>query len=219
MIYLFGYLFYLVRDVAAPAVLVGLLAWLALWLPRRRGGLRKATLALLPALLVGVLRHQALEERFTHTERYQFKTYVAAPIPATLSELAMAVPSPEMFHDGALVQFKTDAATFSQLVHHTLPGSRFPALRERIAGAAMQTTCGGPELCYLRWDPAAPPAIPPIFSGLTAQAERLGEHPDTEFYVLGLAGERWMLEAWLYRHPATGGVELRQHILRRANGN
>ena len=113
MIYLLGLMIQWVGRALVPALLVlvagavvvGLVWWL--FLRRHRRAVVTAWVALgLVTVTFGGWRSWEVWRDFSHPEVRMFRNYIARPIPNEVTNLAMAVASPEMFHDGALIRFK-----------------------------------------------------------------------------------------------------------------
>ena len=205
---------------AAGAVVVGLVWWL--FLRRNRRAVVTAWLALiLVTVTFGGWRSWEVWRDFNHPERRMFRDYIARPIPNEVTNLAMAVASPEMFHDGALIRFQAPAELVRKIVDHSLPGSTALAVvagikrqsphdsadREVIAGADGQS--------YLKVNPDHFPKDGPEAHRWLRDKIEANAGPSREAYVLLRAGAWGHFQSVLTYDPATGTVIIQQNLERR----
>lgn len=150
-----------------------------------------------------------------------FRNCVANPIPSEVTNLVMAVASPEMFHDGALIRFQAPAGLFRKIVDHSLPGSTALAVvvemkrqsphpstdREVIAGADGQS--------YLKVTPDYFPKDGPEAHRWLRDRIEANVGPGRETYVLFRAGAWGHFQSVLTYDPANGTVIIQQNLERR----
>lgn len=232
MIYLLGLMIQWVGRALIPALLVlivgavvvGMVWWL--FLRRHRRAMVAAWLTLgLVTVAVGGWRSWEVWRDFSHPEVRMFRDYIARPIPNEVSNLAMAVASPEMFHDGALIRFQAPAGLVARIVDHSLPGSTALAVvadmkrqsphdaadREVIAGADGQS--------YLKVKPDHFPKDGPAVHRWLRDKLEANAGPGREAYVLLRAGAWGHFQSALTHDPATGTVIIQQNLERRRARN
>ena len=232
MIYLLGLMIQWVGRALIPALLVlvagavvvGLIWWL--FLRRNRRAVVTAWLILgLVAVSFGGWRSWEVWRDFSHPEVRMFRDYIARPIPSEVTNLAMAVASPEMFHDGALIRFQAPAGLVHKIVDHSLPGSTALAVvaemkrqsphdsadREVIAGADGQS--------YRKVNPDHFPKHGPEAHRWLSDKIEANAGPGREAYVLLRAGAWGHFQSVLTYDPAAGTVFIQQKLERRRAKN
>lgn len=120
---------------AAGALVIGA-AWL-LGLKRHRRALITAwaAVALVTVAFAGY-RTWGMARDFAHPEIRMFRAFVADPIPAEVTGLAVSTAAPAMYHDGALVRFQAPEAMVRGLVNHSVPGSRTLSVAQETRGTS-----------------------------------------------------------------------------------
>jgi hypothetical protein len=165
LIYLFGLLFWWLRDVGVPLVVGGgaaVLLWTLIALTALRGRRRVALRGFLVVLAGCVawlaIGTHAVCHRFHNPQFDMFRRSIADPIPDDVLDLEVDSPAPEMFHEGAVVRFRAPLATREAILAHALPGSATHEFAQRFAtrlgrDPAVTARVASPDGGYLRYDP------------------------------------------------------------------
>ena len=209
---------------AAGAVVVGLVWWLFLRRNRRAVVMAWLTLGLV-TLAFGGWRSWEVWRDFAHPEARMFRDYIASPIPDEVTNLTMAVASPEMFHDGALIRFQAPPVLVHKIIDHSLAGSKAMAVvadvkrqsphaatdREVIAGADGQS--------YLKVNPERFPKGGPEAHRWLREKLEAESGPGREAYVLLRTGDWGRFQSVLTYEPATRTVVIHQNVQRQRARN
>ena len=209
---------------AAGAVVVGLVWWLFLRRNRRAVVMAWVTLVLV-TVAFGGWRSWEVWRDFSHPEGRMFRDYIASPIPKEVTNLTMAVASPEIFHDGALIRFQAPEGLVHKIVNHSLAGSKALAVvtgmkrqsphdstdREVIAGADGQS--------YLKVNPDRFPKDGPEAHRWLREKMEAASGPGREAYVLLRTGAWGRFQSVLTYDPATRTVIIHQNLQRQRAKN
>ena len=232
MIYLLGLMIQWVGRALIPALLVlvagavvvGLLWWL--FLRRHRRAVVTAWLTLgLVTVTFGGWRSWEVWRDFSHPEVRMFRDYLARPIPNEVTHLAMAVASPEMFHDGALIRFQAPAGLVPKIVDHSLPGSTALAVVAEMKrqsphdSADREVIAGDDGQSYLKVNADHFPKDGPEAHRWLREHIEANAGSGREAYVLFRAGAWGHFQSVLTYDPAAGTVIIQQNLERRRAKN
>ena len=193
------------------AITVGLL-W-ALGLKRKRPALLAAWLAVgISSLGLGCWRTVQIVDDYSHPERRMFREFLARPIPSQVTNLVVAVPSPEIFTDAAIIRFQAPNSVVQGILNHSLPGSTSLSVlaemkRQSRNPPADQEVISAPDgQSYLPVDASFFPSDGPEAHRWLRERITGESAPGVKTYILLRRGAWGSFQSLVAHNPLTGTV-------------